>query len=282
MPSQLLPFAFSWQEEETTPAKAVPLASASLNKFLFVEPMQHYLNYSSLVIHDLIAQNRQGGQEITELIGADANAAKVWASIDALNPAVFSLAGHGNYTTTSVECTEYLMAVGDAKLSKMAGRVVHLNSCETGAELGPAIMTAGALAFVGSNESFWFYVGDDANTTRAVKSPFLAEWQFDVSLLKGKTVGEARADQLAKYEEELTYWVEGDGKNHVDASELARIINLNKTISTFAGESGTVPSPAGGGGTAPTAIAGIPLPALIVVGAIGVYFLLSRRRKRRR
>lgn len=258
-------------EKKPVPDLPVPLA----NIFLFVEPMQHYLNYSSTVIHELIAQNKQAGQQITELIGADANASKVWETIATLNPIVFGMCGHGNYTTTSVECTEVLMKVGDANVAKLKGRVVHLNSCQTGAQLGPAIMDAGALAYVGSNESFWFYTGDDPNTTRAVKSPFLAEWQFDVSLLKGKSVGEARADQIAKYEEELSYWVEGDGKNHPDGAELARIINLNKSISTFSGESGAKPSPAGGVG-----VAGMELPILpiaAVVGAIAVYYMFFRK-----
>ena len=221
---------------------------ALANTFLFVEPMQHYLNYSSLVLHDLIAQNRSGGQQITELIGNDANASKVWEVLATMNPIVFSMCGHGNYTTTSVECTEILMKVGDTNVAKMKDRVLHLNSCETGGQHGPTLMSAGALAFVGSNESFWFYTGDDPNTTRAVRSPFLAEWQFDVSLLQGKNVGQARADMLKKYDDELTYWVEGDGKTHPDASEIARIININKSISTYLGEPATQPSPSGGGG----------------------------------
>lgn len=250
---------------------------ALANKFLFIEPMQHYLNYASIVIHDLIAKNRSSGQEIVELIGNDANPAKIKDALATLNPIVFSGCGHGNYTTYSVECTTVLMRVGDAEVDLLKDRVVHLNSCQTGAELGPAIIDAGAVAYCGSNESFWFYVGDDANTTRAVQSPFLAEWQFDVSLLQGKTVGEARADQLAKYEEELTYWVEGDGKNHVDGSELARILSINKSISTFLGQSGTTPSPTG----VPTAGGAMVLPPEVVVplgamGAVALFYWLLR------
>lgn len=89
------------------------------------------------------------------------------------------------------------------------------------------------------------------------------EWQFDVSILKGKTVGEARADMLTKYDEELTYWVEGDGKTHADAGELARILSLNKSISTFSGEPGTKPSPVGG-----YTGAGLGLPPEVVIPAI--------------
>jgi len=249
--------------------------SALANTFLFVEPRQHYLEYGTLVLHDLIAANRQAGQNITELIGTDANAAKVKETLLSLNPMVFTLTGHGNGSCTSVECTELLMCVGDAAVQLMKNRVVHLNSCLTGQELGPAIMTAGALAYVGSNESFWFYVGDAANTTRAVQSPFLAEYQFDVSILRGKTVGEARADMLQKSEEELTYWVEGDGKMHADAGELARILSINKAISTFAGSPGTKPSPI------PTVLVAGNTPWILIgVGGL-VAFLIIRELKRK-
>lgn len=247
---------------------------ALANTFLFVEPLQHYLEYSSLVLHQLIAENRQSGQTITELIGDDANPTKVWDTLDSLNPIVYSMCGHGAYDKTSVECTELLVTVGETdKLAKFKDRVVHTNSCQCGAQLGPAIMTAGALGYVGSNESFWFYVGDDANTTRAVRSPFLAEWAFDVGLLQGKTVGEARTYMMQKYEEELTYWVEGDGKNHADAGEIANIIGMNKGVSTFAGEAGTLPSPAGG---TTTLASNILLPLVAALGAVGLYFLLRK------
>lgn len=255
--------------------KIIPLSKALANTFLFIEPMQHYLNYSSLVLHDLIAKNRSSGQQIVELIGDQANADKIKETMASLNPIVFAGCGHGNYTTYTVECTSMFMQVGDETVPLMNGRVIHLNSCETGGELGPALIDEGALAYVGSKESFWFYVGDSPNSSRAVQSPFLAEWEFTVSLLKGKTVGEARADQLKKYEEELTYWVEGDGKNHKDAGELARIISINKNISTFLGEGATVPSPSGiGGGTMTVLSPEVVVPVGIMASVALFYYLL--------
>lgn len=256
------------------------MVSSLANTFLFAEPLQHYLEYSTKVLRDLIAANRQSGQTIVELVGSDANAAKVKEQLASLNPMVFSMAGHGNYTTTTLECTEMFMQVGlsNGNIELMKDRVVHTNSCECGRDLGPAIMKAGALGYVGSNESFWFYTGDAANATRAVRSPFLAEWQFEVSLLQGRTVGEAREDMRKKYEEELTYWIEGEGKNHPDASEIARIININKSISTFSGDVQTKPSTAGG---ATQLTSSFVAPAVIIVAVAGLAWLVFRKRRRK-
>jgi len=118
-----------------------------------------------------------------------------------------------------------------------------VHNCLTAVNLGPAIMDAGAVVYTGYKTEFWFYIGDDAGTTRAVNSPFLAEFQFVGSLLQGKTAGDARADQLLKYDEEINYWISGDGKNQTDAMELSRILEMNKTNSVFLGEGSVNPSP---------------------------------------
>jgi hypothetical protein len=51
---------------------------------------------------------------------------------------------------------------------------------------------------------------------------------------------------MKRYDEEIAYWITGDGKNHPDAMELARIIEINKSISVFLGGSAISPSPQAG------------------------------------
>jgi len=216
---------------------------ALLNTFLFVEPHQHYLNYASLVLHDIIQANRQGGQVITELIADDATPEKVKQGLSALQPIVFCLAGHGNVNVVSVECTAVLFYADSSDLNLFKDKIVSLCSCLTANELGPAIMDVGAVAYTGYKEEFWFFIGDEPNTTRAVQSPFLAEFQLVASLLRGKTTGDARTDQMAKYDEEITYWVSGGGKDDPNSMELARILEMNKSNTVFLGESAVSPSP---------------------------------------
>jgi len=212
------------------------------NVFLFIAPMGHYLNYGSVVLHDIISANRQAGQIITELIGDAANPEKTEEQLKTLQPKVFSAVGHGNSTTYTVESTAKFVDAESPKLELFKDKIVSLTSCLTAIELGPAIIDAGALVFMGYKDEFWFYIGDEAGTTHAVQSPFLATFQFEASLLRGKTTGEARKDQLAKYDEEIQYWTVGAGKDHPESLELTRILEINKSVSTFLGEPDVAPS----------------------------------------
>jgi hypothetical protein len=213
------------------------------NTFLFVEPQQHFLNYGSVVLHDIVSKNRRAGQIITELIGDDANPDRVKQELASLQPICMAGIGHGNSTTYTVECTAKLFDTSSTDLNLLADKVCSLCSCLTAQLLGPAIIDAGAVAYTGYMQEFWFYTADEAGTTRAVQSPFLAEFQFVASLLNGRSTGDARADQLARYDEEINFWTVGDGKDNADAMELSRILEINKGISTFLGESAVSPSP---------------------------------------
>jgi len=213
------------------------------NTFLFALPLKHSLDYGTKVMEQIIESNKQPGQIITKLVGDEANKEQIKQELNRLQPAVFFGLGHGNVDVWSDECTEVFMRVGDSEVELMKDRVVQLNSCLTASELGPAIIDAGAVTYVGSKEEFWFFVGDAPGTTRATQSPFLAEHQFTASLLRGKSTGDARQDQLARYDEEINFWTVGDGKDNFDAMELSRILEINKNISVFLGQSGIAPSP---------------------------------------
>jgi len=215
------------------------------NTFLFAEPMAHYLEYGSVVLHQIIEANKRPMQTIVELVGVDASPENALKQLRTMNPIVFSLVGHGNETTTSLECTAVLVNTESPELDLLKDKVVSLVSCLTAQQLGPAIIDAGAKAYVGYKEEFWFFIGDAAGTTRAVQSPFLSAFQFEASLLQGKSVRDARNEQLAKFDEEITYWTSGDGKNDVNSMELSRIQELNKSNCVFLGEGSITPSPVG-------------------------------------
>lgn len=236
-----------------------------------MEPQQHYINYGSVVLHDIVSKNRKAGQVITELIGDDANPDRIKQELRTMQPIVFCLIAHGNVDVVSCECTAKLFDTSSTDLDLMTDKVVSLTSCLTAQLLGPAIIDAGAVAYTGYKTEFWFYIGGDPGANHAVQSPFLTEFQFVGSLLQGKNTSSAREDQLKKYDEEITYWISGDGKNDADASELSRILEMNKENSVFLGEGGVQPSP-----SAPTILVAGTTPLLWIGMATTVVALIYR------
>jgi len=220
---------------------------ALTNTFLFVEPTDNYLEYGSVPLHQIVEANKQAGQNITELMGVDANPERIKQELANTNSLFFAGIGHGSPSVFTVQnLAPLLHAENPDELALMKDRIVDLCSCLTAQQLGPALIDAGAVTYAGYKLEFWFYTGDAPGVSRAVQSPFLAEFAFIASLLRGKSTGEARADQLKKYDEEIAYWMTGEGKNHADADELARILELNKSISVFLGEASVSPSPQAG------------------------------------
>jgi hypothetical protein len=214
------------------------------NVLLFIEPEQHYLIYGSSVVREIVAAHARPGYTIRELKASQALPDTINASLSELDPIFFWGVGHGNTGIYSVECKTVYMRTCDANAARMAGRVVHLNSCLTAVSLGPDLINdKHALTYFGSNQEFWFYIGSGPGTDRASKTVFLAEYQVEASLMDGKNTGQAKADQMAKYDEEIAYWTTGEGKTHPHAADLARILQIDKSIATMLGRDDVVVCP---------------------------------------
>ncbi len=205
------------------------------NTFLFIEPVQHYLEYSSCVMHKIIEAHRRPEHVITELRGEDANPTAIDDAITRTDPILIWGVGHGNVNVYSVECRQIYMVACDARTARMAGRVIHLNSCLTAVELGPDLIRKGALTYYGSKEEFWLYIGSPPCSDRASEAVFLAELQVIASLMDGRTTGQAQEDRLRRYDEEIAYWTTGPGRNHPDAAVIVRILEIDKAIAVMLG-----------------------------------------------
>jgi len=206
------------------------------NVFLFVEPEKHYLIYGSAVIREIIDKYRKPDQTIIELKNGDANPEKINEILDKYDPIFFWGVGHGNVNLYTVECKTVYMMVCDSNTRKMAGRIIHLNSCLTAQQLGPDLVNnKNATAYFGSRKEFYFFIGSPPGSDRASKTVFYAEYQIDASLMQGKTVGEAYTDSQKKYDEEIEYWTTGPGKTNPYAAILVRILEIDKEISTILG-----------------------------------------------
>ena len=215
------------------------------NVYLFVMPWRHYLRWSSCVMEEIIAQNRRPWHQIITLEDGDAVPDKIDEAIKTHDPMVVWGVGHGSPDVYTCECMARYLWVGSDRVELFRGRIVHLNSCYTARRLGPHLIERGALAYYGSRDPFWFYIGDPCcwPNSRAVRAVFLCEHQTIASLMNGKTTLEAHQDRLRRYEEEIEYWTVGPGKNHPHAPGIARILEIDMSIATFLGEETARPSP---------------------------------------
>lgn len=207
------------------------------NAFVFAEPLGHYVEWGSCVLREVVAAHRRPWMEVVELVGRDANAASIEAAIDSVDPILFAGIGHGGESVWTCECQEVYMRACDSRAAKMAGRVVVLNSCLTGRALGPDLVSKGALAYFGSTDIFWFYVGSPPCSDRASRAVFLCELQSVASLMDGRTTGEAHRDRLARYDEEVEYWTTGPGRTHPHAPIIADVLIIDKSIAVMLGRS---------------------------------------------
>lgn len=102
---------------------AVPLQ----NHILIVEPEQHYLDYPTAVVRDVVDANRYPNFVIRELRGSDAMPDKINAAIDEIDPALVIIVGHGACYS---EDTEVLSENGWKRFCELEHneRVATLNS----------------------------------------------------------------------------------------------------------------------------------------------------------
>ena len=100
--------------------------------------------------------------------------------------------GHGNYSRYTGDNFDPILQVGSYNSTEVKDKVIHFLSCQTGKTLGPDTVTHGAKAYAGYYENFVF---DWANADLY----WQCDSQFDISMANGKTVEQAVADTMAKY-----------------------------------------------------------------------------------
>jgi len=98
------------------------------------------------------------------------------------SPTVYT--GYGQATVFSSDDTDFL--------KKLAGRTVHLLSCLTAQQLGPDMITNGALGFAGYHPSFYF-------TWKSTARFFDADAEMDRALADGQTPAQAYQRTIDKF-----------------------------------------------------------------------------------
>ncbi len=193
--------------------------------------------YASYTLNKIVSSKRMQMPDVTmvELKGMNAVPRKIDEALEKYDPVLFVAIGHGYADTYLCECNQPYMVSDDNRVKKMSGRIVILVSCLTAKNLGPSLIENGALAYYGSRGELWFFIRYPPCSGRTVKSVFSCELQPIISLMEGKTTGEAQQERLERYEKEIEYWTTGPGKNHPDAPLITNMLIIDKNIAVFLG-----------------------------------------------
>jgi len=235
-------------------------------KSVFIEPKQHYLEYSSCVARE-VEEEIAGTINTIPLRGSEANPGNCTYTVNTEDPIHVWGVGHGNANVYTVECTNiWLDARNPSSLDPLIGRVVHLLSCITAQNLGPALIEHGSIAYFGYYDSFWFMIPYDPCTNRMSRSTHTCDLEIERSLAKGRTTGQAKEDCLARFDEEITYWESSDDPYAADC--LWCLETDKDRLRLYGDETVTIteaPTPPGPGGILPLLLGGGALLALPMI-----------------
>jgi len=173
--------------------------------------------------------------------------------------------GHGSERVYTGQHRDPVLALENAGL--MQGTIVHLMSCRTGVELGPALIQAVALAYAGYTYDLYVLLGIDTRPEAIYTEAFLApDITFALAVLEGKTLAAAYQAAVQKTEAWIEYFREGDDPN-ADLMILCLLSNRDHFL--VLDQTGQVSAPAGIGAGA----------LLLLAGVASVALLWSKRNK---
>lgn len=112
-------------------------------------------NYREQIFNEL----RTGGHKVVSLIGMEARRTYVAEQLGFGGVRFFTGVGHGNARAFTGRALETIFSLNSnpeqsLPLGLIHGGIIHLLSCHTGLELGPAMIREGCLAFFGYTDYF--------------------------------------------------------------------------------------------------------------------------------
>lgn len=143
--------------------------------------------------------------KLIELQKGDAVKEPIWDILASMDPIFVNGFGHGNTGIYTGDTEEPVFTTEDCSI--LANRVVHLLSCFTAVELGPAIINAGGLAYAGYDIAWTWFTNDaeaDPYTDYFAEGFYRSDNEFPIALIQGGTV------RIARYRcrDEYNRWIE--------------------------------------------------------------------------
>lgn len=150
------------------------------------------------------------GLPYVDLYGSDATTSNFYSSLEATDPLIINILGHGNYNSIACQGGQTLMTGADTK--DLAERVVYDLSCRAGRDLGTAAINNGCISFLGYTEDFWvcYVYGDHADggmlnpLNDETARGFLESHNIaPISFIQGSTTGASYSASQNRF----NYWI---------------------------------------------------------------------------
>ena len=178
-----------------------------MEKLLLITRPEHdpgtlYLSkWSEKIIHEA----RDRGVKVVDLYRKQAERNRFLGTIEKSNPKLIVLNGHGDEKTITGHDGKVILAETDSHL--ISGKIIFARACKSARILGPALVSGGAVAYLGYREDFWFkYSFKDIFRPLADKTAalFLSPSNYlAISLLKGHPAGEANKKSKELYKKNI-------------------------------------------------------------------------------
>ena len=161
----------------------------------------HYLFYWS---EKLITEANRWSS-VYDITKKRVNRKTVESFLQKKKPQLVIFNGHGNASLMTGHDNEVIISAQNAGL--LSGKVIYMRACDSGRELGPTLMNAGAKSFIGYSESFMFPYDTDKvgrPVEDEIAKPCLeCSNQVGLGLIQGMTAREAHETSLQMFKDKI-------------------------------------------------------------------------------
>jgi len=184
---------------------------------------------------------RQQELNLIELQSDDAVKEPIWDTLEASDPIFVNGFGHGNIDIFTGDDEEAVFT--DEECNILAGRVVYLLSCLTAVELGPAVIDAGGITYIGFDIS-WTWMA--ANITADPYNDWYAEGFYrssnecPIALIQGDTVSVAKDRSIAEYNRWIEIWENERSGDPYAADAIGWLIYDRDGLTVLGDQSATI------------------------------------------
>lgn len=198
--------------------------------------MEGPMAYGELWMGMVLSSLTWRGGTRRQLHGDYAISSQFTGATQSLDPSLVVGVGHGNSDTYTGQYIAggYSVLLTLYNAGMMAGRVVYLLSCSTAQNLGPEMISKGAVAYAGYNLDFvWTVESPWSPATDRLAAPFgKASTMFPKVLVGGRIVRDAKAKAIEVFNQEIERW---EGSTDPYAREVVKWLLWDRDAFTVLG-----------------------------------------------